>query len=111
MSYFIYNTGEDYSKQIIGEWNGVQYVQNKQLYPCDDETSIDLVFTEDTISISGTLLESGDYSYKWNTGSIAKVDYRNEENCIFVVSINSINQLKVTINSMDYIITFNRNDK
>ena len=107
MSYVIYNSGEDYSEEIIGDWVGVQYLENKHLTACNEENSIELSFEKDSIHIDGTLLKPGDYSYKWDTGSIARVNY-NGEDCIFVVSINSIKQLKVTINSMNYIITLKR---
>ena len=110
MSYVIYNTGEDYKEEIKGEWTGVQYLSNKQLFLCDESNNISLKFEDEKIYIDGTVMQPGEYSYKWNTGSIAKVDYMGED-CIFVISINSIDQLKVTINSMNYIITFDRIDK
>lgn len=109
MYYVIYHTGEDYSDQVIGEWEGVQFLADKQLFPCNDDQKIGLEFTEDTVSITGTILTPGEYTYLWNTGSIAKVNYADGD-CIFVVSINSIDLLKVTINSMNYIITLKRND-
>lgn len=109
MRYTIYNTGEDYSQQILGEWEGTQYISSKQLHPCDEEKSITLFFDENSVQINGTLVEAGKYDYKWDTGSIAKVDIQGEK-YIFVFSINSLNQLKVTINAMDYIITFNKVD-
>ena len=73
------------------------------------EKSITLLFDENSVQINGTLVEAGKYDYKWDTGSIAKVDIQGEK-YIFVFSINSLNQLKVTINAMDYIITFNKVD-
>ena len=107
MRYAIYNTGDDYSQQIIGNWEGVQFLSNKQLQPCDESNAISLLFDENTVEIGGTLVKTGKYEYKWDTGSIAKVNIDGEKT-IFVFSINSIGQLKVTINAMDYIITFNK---
>lgn len=105
----IYNSGEDYSQEVIGEWTGTQYLKNKQLTACDDDECISLIFDEDYIYVDGTILEPGNYSYKWDTGSIARVKYKNEDT-IFVISINSIGQMKVIINSMDYIITLSEAD-
>lgn len=105
----IYNSGEDYSQEVIGEWAGVQYLKNKQLTACNDDECITLTFDKDYIYVDGTILEPGNYSYKWDTGSIARVKYKNEDT-IFVISINSIGQMKVTINSMDYIITLSKAD-
>ena len=107
MSYVIYHSGEDYSEQVIGEWVGIQYLDNKQKIAFDESNYIILNFDKDTLHIEGTLLEAGDYNYKWDTGSIARVTYNNKD-CIFVISINSLQQLKVTINAYDYIITLTR---
>lgn len=109
MRYTIYNAGEDYSQQIIGGWEGTQYLSSKQLHPCDKHDSIVMFFDENSVEINGTLIKEGKYEYKWDTGSIAKVDIDGEK-YIFVFSINSLGQLKVAINAMDYIITFNRVD-
>lgn len=107
MTHVIYNSGEDCSEAVLGEWAGIQYLTDKQLNMCDDDTAIGVTFEENCLVITGNLLEPGTYDYSWDTGSIARVKYNNED-CIFVLSVNSIGQLKMTINSMDYIITFNK---
>lgn len=107
MSYVIYHGGEDYSEKSIGNWKAIQYISEKQLYPCNEERSFSLEIKENKMVISGNLLKPGEYDYKWDTGSIAKINY-GDEKLIFVVSINSIDQMKITINSMNYIITLER---
>lgn len=105
----IYNSGEDYSQEVIGQWSGVQYLKSKQLIPLGEEEYLDLTFEEEYIYIDGTILESGKYPYQWDTGSIARVQYKDQDH-IFVISINSIGQMKIAINSMDYIITLGKAD-
>ena len=105
----IYNSGEDYSQEVIGQWSGVQYLKSKQLILLGEEEYLDLTFDEEYIYIDGTILESGKYPYQWDTGSIARVQYKDQDH-IFVISINSIGQMKIAINSMDYIITLGKAD-
>lgn len=107
MYYVIYHGGDDFTAQAAGSWHAVQYLSDKQLYPCSEEKCLGLEVREDSLTVTGTLLTPGDYSMKWDTGSIMRVQYGDEE-LIFVVSVNSLGQMKITINALHYIITFER---
>jgi hypothetical protein len=45
----IYNSGEDYSKDVIGEWSGVQYLKSKQLVAFDEYEYLNLTFDEEYV--------------------------------------------------------------
>ncbi len=91
----------DYSGNVVGEWTAIQYYAGKEKIVCDEEHTVFVNITEDTISICGDGVPSLDGNYTWKTGEVMETIYQGET-VLIRVSFDSNNNLKLKFDNPDF---------
>ena len=77
----------DYSQDVIGTWDAFQYYDNGEMFVCDEEREMRLVFEVDTLSVcgSGMILENTDNTdYTWKSGVSLVYPTTDGEKVLFI---------------------------
>lgn len=110
MVYTIQTGVRDYSSDIQGVWCAFQYYHESERFVCDEDHFITFTFTEDTLTIDSTIIESVDeVKYHWING--ASFSYEgNESETTFLVDFDTQNNLKISEGKHDYIILLRKEE-
>lgn len=97
------NDRTDYSGDILGAWNGVQYYQSGQKTVCVGSASVTVTFTPDTVAIESGAFPLDSTAYTWRGRTIVFTADGSE--VAAAVSFDSQNHLKLSVPLWDLTLT------
>lgn len=97
----------DYRSNVTGSWEAIQYYQNKQRIPCNEENNMQITFTEDRIQINGTVLPQTDSAIEWKSGTSLFMTLDGERTVLYL-GFDNFNNLKITVGADGIIVLLRR---
>ena len=97
----------DYRSEVIGSWAAIQYYENKQRIPCDEDQNIYVTFGDDRIQINGTVLPETDSAIEWKSGTSLFATLDAEQTVLYLGFVN-FNNLKITVGADGIIVLLRR---
>lgn len=103
------NTGlEDYSDDVLGQWDAFQYYYENERFVCGDGNNMCITITEENICIDGTVLSPVDTTYSWISGTALSYEADGQSVTLFL-SFDTRNNLKINVGDSSYIILLRKN--
>lgn len=110
--YLIYMTSanaQDYSDDILGQWEAIQYYYGSDRIACKDDVWINIAFDDSTVTIDGTVLPAQTADYEWEGGT--SLTFQSETQTVrYLISFDNHNNLKIIIDDTSYIILLRRSE-
>lgn len=97
----------DYRSEVTGSWEAIQYYENKQRVPCDEEKQMQITFMEDRIRINGTILPQTESAIEWKSGTSLFMTLDGEQTVLYL-GFDNFNNLKITVGADGIIVLLRR---
>lgn len=100
----------DYSQDVLGTWEAFQYYADSEMFVCDKENALTVVFDADSLSVlgTGTILNRVDsIGYTWTSGVSLSYTFGESETRIFV-SFNTRGNMQIKTDDGKYTILLRR---
>ncbi len=94
---------KDYSEDIQGQWEAIQYYHENERVACKDGIWITITFEGNRIKIDGTVLEKTEAEFTWEGGTALSFEAQGEK-VMYLLSFDNNGNLKIVIDNTPYII-------
>lgn len=112
ISYSATHNNVDYSQDVLGTWEAFQYYADSEMFVCDDENALTIVFDVDSLSVLGTetiLNRADNTDYIW-TSSVSISYTLGESKTRIFISFNTRGNMQIKTEDGRYTILLRRTE-